>query len=133
MIHKLMCAVFVSMLAAGAGAATVWRCGPEGRDYSAQPCPGGRVVAVDGRVSEAARAEAEAVADRERSALQSLAQERRAREAEGLWQGAAGIPRLDRPEAPSLKDRRKERRKDWRRRQHDAGRDHGHDVWPPLR
>ena len=81
---------------AAAAGATVWRCGADGRSYSATPCAQGTPVQVGDGVDAARRAEAADVVARERAALKSLAAERRAREAEGRAQGAAGFRPLPR-------------------------------------
>jgi hypothetical protein len=69
----------------------VWRCGPEGREYSPTPCPGGREVPVaDPRSAEQQRAARE-VADREAGLADQLRKERRAAERQAARQRAAGI------------------------------------------
>ncbi len=69
--------------AAGAGAApsAIYRCGPEGREYSQVPCAGGTLVDASDPRSAAQRAEAVKVAARERQRAAELERERRAQEA----------------------------------------------------
>lgn len=72
---------------ASAGAQTVWRCGPDGRDYRDAPCEQGRIVAVADERSLAERSAARQVAAQDRALAQRLERERLARERE---QRAAG-------------------------------------------
>lgn len=71
----------------------VWRCGPEGRSYSALPCADGRAIAVADPRDEGQRVQAQGAAERESRLAQQLGQERRQREqvARAAGQGAAGI------------------------------------------
>jgi len=68
-------------LAGAAQAQTVWRCGPDGRNYSATPCPEGRVVAAADPRSAADVAEGREVARRESELARQLTLQRREREA----------------------------------------------------
>jgi len=80
-------------LAAAAQSQTVWRCGPDGRSYSDEPCLGGRAVAVaDPRTAEQVAAARQTAADEVRRA-HTLAQQRQQREAESRERTAlaAGI------------------------------------------
>ncbi len=74
-------------------AQTVWRCGPDGRTYSAEPCANGAAVDVSDPRSDAEREAARAVTNREREALKTLAAERHQRdqEARARGLGPAGI------------------------------------------
>ena len=94
---------------AQADAQTVYRCGPDGREYSQAPCPAGREVDVsDARSAGQRQAAAAVVKDQNRLADQ-LAAERQARERATPTTGPAGIRRggppdttasvLDRPSA----------------------------------
>jgi cell division protein FtsN len=56
----------------------VYRCGPDGRAYSQNPCPQGRVVDVSDPRSADQRAEAQAVARADALRAERMAQERRA-------------------------------------------------------
>lgn len=85
----LLCA-----LALPSAAQTVWRCGADGRTFSDRPCADAQALPLAGtQPSPQDVHEAREVVARERQALQSLAQQRRAREADGRRQGAAGIRR----------------------------------------
>ncbi len=87
------------LAAATASAQTVWRCGTDGRSYSAIPCAEGRAINVsDSRSLEEVRA-AEAVHERERRLAQSLAQQRALRESETQAQLGTGMAALG-PLAP---------------------------------
>ena len=68
-------------LAGAAQAQTVWRCGPDGRSYSATPCPEGRVVAAADPRSAADVAAGREVARRESELARQLTLQRREREA----------------------------------------------------
>lgn len=82
--------VIAAAHAAAAADTTVYRCGPDGRSYSAQPCSGGvRVDVADAR-QDAQRAHARDVVARDLSLAKTLRDERRAREA-AHPQMAAGI------------------------------------------
>ncbi len=72
---------------AAAGAQTVWRCGPDGRDYRDAPCTQGRVVAVADDRSEAERSAARQVATQDRALAQRLAKQRLALERERRAEG----------------------------------------------
>lgn len=89
----------LALLAGAVQAQTVWRCGPDGRIFQATPCASGQVLDLKPAPSVQARAEAEAVAAREKEALQTLAAERRAREQQAVA-GPSGI-RPTSPEPPA--------------------------------
>lgn len=95
-------------VAGGVAAQAVYRCGPDGRSYSQQPCAEGRVLAVDDDARDAdARREGQAAAARQARAAELLAQERRRREAErpraaSLGRSASGDPSFA-PTAPHAK------------------------------
>ncbi|GAB1391484.1 MAG: hypothetical protein AMXMBFR78_15710 [Rubrivivax sp.] len=100
---RARCGLLLVALAMGLGAMpgvfaqdVVWRCGPEGRSYSAQPCADGRPIAVADPRDDAQRAQAQDAAERESRLAQQLGQERRQREhvARQAGQGAAGIKPL---------------------------------------
>jgi len=85
------CALAVVLAAPAARAAeTVYRCGPEGREYSSSPCPGGQALQVDDGRTAAQRKQAQAAARREAKLADSLSRERVARE-KAERKGAAGI------------------------------------------
>jgi hypothetical protein len=91
-----------------AGAQTVWRCGPDGRDYRDAPCAQGRVVAVADERTEAERSAARQVAAQDRALAQRLAKQRlaleRERQAEGNGlAGFATTPPLSAKAPPSAK------------------------------
>ncbi len=89
----------LALLGSAAQAQGVWRCGPDGRMFQATPCASGQVLDLGAAPSDQARAEAEAVAAREKAALQTLAAERRAREQQAVA-GPSGI-RPARAEPPA--------------------------------
>ena len=65
---------------AGTHAQTVYRCGPEGREYSQTPCPQGKAVDVSDERSASQRAAAQVVAREEQARGNELEQARLARE-----------------------------------------------------
>jgi hypothetical protein len=84
--------VTLSMLSAGsAWAQSVWRCGPDGREYRAQPCHGGRVVDVDDARSADQVQAARAIAAREHRLANDMAEHRRRFESSANGVGPAGI------------------------------------------
>ena len=87
----------LGLASARADAQTVYRCGPDGREYSQRPCPAGtgREVDVADPRSEAARAAGEAEADRQREAAEDLAKQRRVYESQGQGQGLSRPPQRD--------------------------------------
>ncbi len=80
-----------------ATAQTVYRCGPEGREYSQKPCKDGRAVDAADPRSAAEQREARDIAARDAQLADKLARENRAREAEAARKGAAGIQPAPKP------------------------------------
>jgi hypothetical protein len=78
---------------APACAQTVYRCGPDGREYSQAPCPAGREVDVSDARSADQRQAAAAVTQGQHRLADQLAAERRARERSAPAHGPAGIRR----------------------------------------
>lgn len=80
------------LLALAAGSSTgVYRCGPDGREYSQAPCPEGKQVQADDPRSEEQRRQAIEAARREAQLGAQLTRERHAREASRSNAGPAGI------------------------------------------
>jgi hypothetical protein len=72
--------VLLSLVAAHAAQAqTIYRCGPQGREYSQLPCKDGRPIEPDTR-TPAQRAEALQVAEDDARRAEALRRERHARE-----------------------------------------------------
>lgn len=63
------------------GARTVYRCGPEGRSYSQEPCPQGRTVDVADERTPQQQAQARTEAGRAQALTDRMARERQQREA----------------------------------------------------
>ena len=83
-------ALLLIAAAAAQAQAPVYRCGPDGREYSATPCPGGKTVAVDDARSTEQQRQA---SERESAAMeQEIATERAViaavRSAWSQWQAA---------------------------------------------
>ena len=117
MTRTLSLVLTLLLLAAGvAPAQSVWRCGPDGRSYSDTPCADGRALLASDRRSDAERAEALAVSTREKQALDTLAAQRRQREADAVARGLGptAIQRLpdEAAAAPPKPDARAARRTD---------------------
>jgi hypothetical protein len=88
----VLCAWALSCTAVQAVAApVVYRCGPDGREYSQTPCKNGRVVdAADARSADQVDDGRDA-ARRDARLARELARERREREREGARRVAAGF------------------------------------------
>jgi hypothetical protein len=102
------------LAACAAQAQTIYRCGPQGREYSQLPCKDARPIDADTR-TPAQRAAAEQVAKDEARRAEALRRERHAREREAL--PAAGFntaPRED-ATAPKKKPATKKKKSDARR------------------
>lgn len=78
---KSACAALLVLAMGMASAQTVYRCGPDGRQFSQQPCAGGAAVdlKVD-RPDESERQRAKDLADRDRALGERLEAERLQRE-----------------------------------------------------
>lgn len=119
----------VALLLAAAAAAEdrVYRCGPEGRQYSQAPCSSGTAVDVaDPRTAEQQR-DAKAASARDARMAQNLVQERRARESSAANPGAAYVGPVRAGAAEPANPQHKHKRK--------AGHKAGEDprLTPPLR
>ena len=91
---SLLAAAFGLMLGSAAaaterGSETVYRCGPDGRQYSGNACPEGKPVAAADPRSAEQRRHAEEVARRDRELADRMAKEREQRERNAP--GAVGI------------------------------------------
>jgi hypothetical protein len=103
----------VMLLAAGAAAAqTLYRCGPDGRDFSQAPCPGGKQVEVQvRRPSSADHGAAREAALGDARLADRLAQERHAREALPVLPAAGFYPAPTPAEAPAPATKKKKKPK----------------------
>jgi hypothetical protein len=90
MAAVLLAAAGTGLCAQPATTSTVYRCGPDGKQYSATPCPGGTALPDDARSAEQRRA-AEDVAARDRKLADQLTAERRAREKAIVPTAAANV------------------------------------------
>lgn len=94
--------------------ATVYRCGPDGRSYSQQPCAEGRAIDVDDARPAGERADAAAAVRRNAALAQRLERERhlaesRAPRAVGLSAPRPGAAKPVRAEPPRARPRTKAR------------------------
>jgi hypothetical protein len=107
-VAPLLMTALLSAPPAPVAAQTVYRCGPDGREYSQQPCKDGRAVDVADPRSAAQQREGERVARDQKRLAERLEAQRRQREAAATPQGAAAlrVPRV--PEAaPAASSARK--------------------------
>jgi len=101
--RHLLPALALGLLAASAGAQSVWRCDEGGRVvYQGEPCRGGRAVEAAPQRPAGAANEAARIAARERALAQQLAAERRERESQPVAL-AAGIQNPPTVLSPSKK------------------------------
>jgi hypothetical protein len=94
-------------------ASKVYRCGPDGREFSQIPCKEGRPVDTADERSATQQRDAQAVAASQTQLARRLEAERKAREAAAAGQGLAGIkpaPPVD--AASAAKGKKKKRSKD---------------------
>jgi len=102
-VRTLRIAAFAGTLLAGAALAagpTVYRCGPDGREYSQVPCKDGRVVDAADPRSAAQQREAKEVADSQARLAGQLEAERRQREAAAGGGAPAAAPARAAASAP---------------------------------
>jgi hypothetical protein len=78
-------------------AQSVYRCGPDGRTYSQQPCRDGRSVDVDDSRTADQQAQAQRAAQRDAQLGQAMQQDRQAVEAAAARRQASGIHSLRLP------------------------------------
>jgi hypothetical protein len=88
---KLLTAVMLGALCSAAGAQTVYRCGPDGREYSHSPCAGAAIVEAGDARNDRQRREAAEVAERDADLAERLQRERHSREGIAARQSAAGF------------------------------------------
>ena len=93
--------LLLAAMASNAAPAPIYRCGPDGREYSQVPCAGGKVVEASDPRTSAQRAEALRVAASERKRVAELERDRRANEAAIKPAGASGFNGRPAPLAPA--------------------------------
>jgi hypothetical protein len=94
LLRSLVTAAICGLAVVAAVAAppqTVYRCGPDGRQYSQTPCADGRPVTTEDSRSAEQQKAARDVAARDAKHAEKLAAERRQREELARGQAAAGI------------------------------------------
>ena len=100
MLRTGLLTLLLLLAAASTSAQKVYRCGPDGREYSQLPCKEGRAVDVDDPRSQAQQRDGQQVTDSQKRLAQQLEAERRQRDGALKVQGAAGIqPRAAAPSA----------------------------------
>jgi hypothetical protein len=83
---------------AAAQSPKIYRCGPDGREYSQVPCKDGKLIdATDARSAEQQR-DAQGVAESQKRLATSLEKERREREAKAAGTGPAALT-IPKPES----------------------------------
>ena len=90
-MKQLAFALGVMCMAGSAQAQAIYRCGPDGSEYSQTPCPGGKVLESSDPRSAAQREAAVRVAAQERKRAAELERERRAQQAAITPARAAGF------------------------------------------
>lgn len=103
--------------AAASAQERVYRCGPDGREYSQQPCAAGAAVDVADARTAAQHRDALRVAARDIQLAKALTKERQQRDSAASRQGASNIgsarsasaPDRGRPKTPRKPDGRKPR------------------------
>ena len=90
-IRPALSLILLIAAAAALAQAPVYRCGPDGREYSSTPCPGGKPVAVDDARTAEQQRQANEAAQREAQLAKQLEAERRQREAAAKPASAARI------------------------------------------
>ena len=90
-MKQLTFALCVMCMAGSAQAQLIYRCGPDGSEYSQTPCPGGKVLESSDPRSAAQREAAVRVAAQERKRAAELERERRAQQAAITPARAAGF------------------------------------------
>jgi hypothetical protein len=98
-VAPLLMTVLLCAPLAPVAAQTVYRCGPDGREYSQQPCKDGRAVDVADPRSAAQQREGERLARDQKRLAEQLQAQRRQREATAKPQGAAALRAMRVPEA----------------------------------
>ena len=90
-MNKLLVATLALLLPLAASAQTIWRCGPDGRSYSATPCTDGR--SLEGMQPRPVDdlADAQQRAARERRDADAMTRERLAQENRQRGNGLAGF------------------------------------------
>lgn len=87
----LLAALGVPAGPAAAQNRAIWRCGPDGRQFSDRPCPGGEAVPGPAPVPAAATQDALAISRREQALAERLALERQQRNQVAPGSGLMGI------------------------------------------
>jgi hypothetical protein len=90
-MNQLAVVLCVACMTGVAQAQPVYRCGPDGTEYSHTPCPGGKVLESTDPRSAAQREEAVRVAAQERRKAAQMERERRAEQAAIKPARAAGF------------------------------------------
>ena len=106
-MKHLTCAVFMVLVAGSAQSQAIYRCGPNGTEYSQTPCPGGKVLESSDPRSAAQRAEAVRVAAQDRKRAAEMERERRAELASVKPAQAAGFNGRPPPAEPAASGARR--------------------------
>lgn len=113
--------------------ATVYRCGPDGREYSSSPCPGGKAVDVDDARSAEQRRQAQDASRREGALADRLAAERRQREAAVERPGAGRLDAARVADKSASKPQAHKGQNKSKKKARKAGRTGDPSLSPPLR
>lgn len=96
----LLVAGAIGAASAALAQSTVYRCGPDGRSYSQQPCPQGRVVDIDDARTADQRADGAAAVRRDAALARQLEHDRRLAESRAPRAVALTAPRPAAAKAP---------------------------------
>ncbi len=100
MIIRIATAALLSASLSWASAQTVYRCGPDGRQYSQTPCADGQTISVNDERSAEQRADAERLAQADATRGRQLERERHINEA-AAHPAAAGSFNSPKPKSAS--------------------------------
>jgi hypothetical protein len=114
------------LIATPSVAETVYRCGPEGREYSATPCSDGKTLQLDDSRTPAQQRDAKAAARREAKLAEQMTRERKTQEAAAV-KTAARIGPSPAPAASSAAHGKNKKKKQ------KVKSDRSSDLTPPLR
>lgn len=124
-MNRLPLLLAVLLTAAPAFAETVYRCGPDGREYSATPCANGKTLQLDDSRTPSQQRDAEAVARQDAKLAEQMTQERKAREATATKAAAHIGPAPASTASAAAHGKKKKKKK--------VHPDRNSDLTPPLR
>lgn len=115
-MKRLTAVLLLSAMGSAACAQMVYRCGPDGREYSQSPCPGASAIQLRDTRDDGQRREAIEIAKRDAALADQLARERHAREAMASRQVAAGFKSSAVTQDAAKQAAKSSRKKNWKSR-----------------